>query len=119
MQKVKKVTTKEEKAQAAAREAEEEALRQTRRQNFRKELLGIFGGIGLAMILSSFIPAIRENYSLGIVILWGGAIGGAVMSLERFERAGAALTKKENRVLNYIVGLGVPVGLLVLLLLIR
>ncbi|NUM44268.1 MAG: hypothetical protein HUU38_06135 [Anaerolineales bacterium] len=111
MQKVKRLTPKEE----AALKAEEEAVRQARRKNFRRELMGIFGGIGLAMAISALIPAIRENYSLGLVILWGGAIGGAVMSMDRFERAGAALTKKDNRALNYAVGLGIPVVILILL----
>lgn len=118
MQKVKKLSAKEEAAQRAAREAEE-ALRQVRRQNFRRELLGIFGGIGLAMVISALVPAVRAQFSLGIVILWGGAIGGVVTSLERFERAGAALTKKDNRPLNYAVGLGIPAGILALLLLIQ
>jgi hypothetical protein len=115
VQKVKKLTAQE----AAALKAEAEAARKVRRANFRRELLGIFGGIGLAMAISALIPAIRENYSLGVVILWGGALGGAVMSLERFERAGAALTKKDNRALNYAVGLGIPIALLILLLLLK
>ncbi|HNB50576.1 MAG TPA: hypothetical protein PK530_01465 [Anaerolineales bacterium] len=110
MQKGKKLSAKEE----AARKAEEEA-RQVRRANFRRELLGMFGGIGLAMVISSFVPAIREHYSLGVVILWGGAIGGVVMSLERFEHAGPVLTKKDNRALNYVVGLGLPILLLLLI----
>lgn len=107
----KKLTAEQEAALAAEQEKQ-----LTRRKNFRKELLGMFAGIGLAMAVSALIPAIRETYSLGVVILWGGALGGAVASLERFERAGAALTKKDNRVLNYAVGLGIPVVILVLLI---
>jgi hypothetical protein len=110
MKKIKKLTAEEE----AAIQAEQEA-RQKRRRNFRRELVGMFAGIGLAMAISSLIPEIRENSRLGVVILWGGAIGGAVVSLDRFERAGAALTKKENRPLNYAVGLGIPVILLIIL----
>jgi hypothetical protein len=110
MAKTKKLTAEEE----ATLQAEQE-MRQLRRQNFRKELVGMFAGIGLALAISALIPAIRENYSLGVVILWGGAVGGVAASLERFERAGAILTKKENRPLNYIVGLGIPIMILLLI----
>jgi len=110
MAKAKKLTAEEE----AALQVEQEAI-QARRRNFRRELVGIFAGIGLALVIGALIPAIRENYSLGLVILWGGALGGVVMSLEQFERAGAALTKKENRPLNYAVGLGIPIVILVLI----
>ncbi len=110
MAKPKKLTAEE-----AALQAEQE-VKQIRRKNFQKELLGIFAGIGLAMAISALLPSIRENVSLGVVILWGGALGGIVVSLERFERAGAALTKKENRPLNYAIGLGIPLVILLVLL---
>lgn len=98
--------------------AERRALQAQRRQ-YRRELLGIAGGIGLAMAVGAAVPAIRENVSLELMILWGGAIGGVVMSLERFERAGAGLTRRENRALNFAVGLGVPMVLLLVLLALR
>lgn len=110
MQKVKKLTPHQE----AELQAEEEA-RQERRRNFRRELLGVFGGAGLALMISALIPVIRDKYSLGLVISWGGAVGGVMMNLDRFEKAGAVLTKKQNRLLNYLIGLGIPV-LAVLLL---
>jgi hypothetical protein len=91
---------------------------ETRRHRYIRELIGIFLGVSLAMIVSSFAPGIRENYSLGIVLLWGGALGGLAASYERFERAGAALTKGENKVVNYLVGVGIPVGILVVIYLI-
>ncbi|GAB4582022.1 MAG: hypothetical protein Fur0022_47740 [Anaerolineales bacterium] len=112
MPKVKRLTPKEE----AALKAAAEEVRQIRQRNFRRELLGVFVGIGVVLIISALVPAIRANYSLGPVILWGGAIGGIMMSLERFERAGGALTKKNNRLLNYLIGLGIPVGIMILLL---
>jgi len=110
MAKANKLTAEEDAALLAEQEA-----RQSWRQNFRRELVGIFAGIGLALVVGASIPAIRENTSLGSAILWGGALGGVVMSLERFERAGAALTKSENRPLNYVVGLGIPIVILVLI----
>lgn len=96
---------------------EKESLsHEVRRTRFIKELLGIFLGISLAMMLSAVVPAIRENYSLGVVILWGGALGGLLSSFERFERAGAALTRGENKVLNYMIGIIIPLLALVALL---
>ena len=110
MAKVKKLTGEEETALQA-----QHAARQAGWRNFHRELVGIFAGIGLGLVIVALIPAIRENYNLGTLILWGGALGGVVMSLERFERAGAALTKRENRPLNYVVGLGIPIVILVLI----
>jgi hypothetical protein len=91
---------------------------ETRRQRFIRELVGIFLGVSIAMMIGSLVPGIREQYSLGIVLLWGGAIGGLAASYERFERAGAALTRGENKVVNYLVGIGIPVGILVVIYLI-
>jgi hypothetical protein len=41
------------------------------------------------------------------------------VSLKRFERAGAILTKRDNRFLNYGVGLGIPFGILFLIFMLR
>ena len=91
-----------------------------RRKRFLREMAGILLGLALALMLGALVPQIREQFSLGIVALWGAAIGGLLASYERFEAAGAALTRRENRWLNYFVGLAVPVALLSLLyLLIR
>jgi len=90
----------------------EPGQQEIRRTRFIKELLGIFLGISLAMMASSVFPAIRENFTLGAVILWGGALGGLLTSYERFERAGAALTRSENRPLNYAVGISIPLAVI-------
>jgi len=91
---------------------------ETRRRRFIRELVGIFLGVSVAMMVGSLVPGIRERYSLGIILLWGGAIGGLAASYERFERAGAALTRGENKVVNYLVGVGIPVGILIVIFLI-
>lgn len=86
--------------------------------NFKREVFGISIGIGMAMMVGSLIPEIRERVSLGVVVLWGGAIGGIFASVQKFEQAGAALTRKDNKPLNYAVGIGIPAlifGLLFLL----
>ncbi len=85
---------------------------EVRRARFVRELLGIFLGISLAMMISSVVPEIRERYSLGVVILWGGAVGGLLTSYERFEKAGAALTRGDNKVLNYLIGVSLPLLIL-------
>ncbi|HUF38542.1 MAG TPA: hypothetical protein VMN57_08465 [Anaerolineales bacterium] len=97
-------------------EAESENLNAaTRRTRFLRETLGILLGVSIAMMIGSLVPEIRERYSLGIVMLWGGALGGLLASYDRFERAGAALTRGENKVVNYLVGVGVPAGILVVI----
>ena len=78
-------------------------------------MAGILIGLSLALMVSALVPQIREQYSLGLVALWGAAIGGLLSSFDRFEQAGAALTRRENRWLNYFVGLAVPVALLTIL----
>ena len=51
-------------------------------------------------------------------ILWGAAIGAALTSLDSFEKAGAALTRRENKTLNLLVGLVIPGILLIILFLV-
>ena len=85
---------------------------ETRRRRFIREISGIVLGIGAAMMISSLVPAIREQYSLSIVLIWGAAIGGLLASYERFESAGEILTRSENRALNILVGAGIPIGVL-------
>ncbi len=84
-----------------------------RRNQFRRELTGMAIGIGLALMLGAGVPWLRDNLSLAYLIVWGAALGGIFSSLERFENAGAALTKKQNRVLNYAVGLGLPLIIII------
>jgi hypothetical protein len=82
---------------------------ETRRRNFRRELIGMAAGIGLGLMAGSLIPWVRANVSLGLVVLWGGAIGGIAASHERFAQAGAIITRTQNRFANYLVGFGIPI----------
>ena len=97
------------------KQTQEKTSPEVRRQRFIRETVGIVLGIGAAMMFSSLVPAIREQYSLSIVILWGAAIGGLLASYERFERAGEILTRSENRALNILAGVGIPVAVLAIL----
>jgi len=106
------------KASTEKRNEEDNLHIETRRRRFIRELVGILLGVSIAAIVGSLVPAIREGYSLFAVLLWGGALGGLLVSYERFERAGAALTRGENKLVNYLVGIGIPVGVLVVIYLI-
>ena len=76
--------------------------------------MGVFAGAAAAWALLAVFPGLQERISLFSAILWGGAIGAAVVSLDSFEKAGAALTRKENRALNLAIGLGIPIILLLI-----
>ena len=83
-----------------------------------RQWVGIFGGAAIGWALTIIFPGLAERYSLLSVLLWCGAIGGILTSLDRFMRAGAALTRRENRTLNLLVGLGIPILLFLILYLV-
>ena len=83
-----------------------------------RQMVGIFGGAAIGWALSIVFPGLEERFGLLAILLWSGAIGGILTSLEEFMRAGAALTRRDNRALNLLVGLGIPILLLALLYLV-
>jgi hypothetical protein len=83
-----------------------------------RQWVGVFAGAAVAWGLLVIFPGLQERFSLFSAILWGGAIGAAVVSLDSFEKAGAALTRRDNRALNLGIGLGIPILLLILLYLV-
>ena len=80
--------------------------------------MGVFAGAAVAWALLVLFPGLQERIGLFSALLWGGAIGAAVTSLDSFEKAGAALTRRENRALNLGIGLGIPIILLIILYLV-
>jgi hypothetical protein len=48
------------------------------------------------------------------VVIWCAVLGGVLTSLDGFISAGAALTRSENRWVNLVVGLGIPIILLII-----
>ena len=82
-----------------------------------RQWVGAFAGAAVGWALIYLLPSIKQRYSLTSVLLVGAALGAALASLDGFIRAGAALTRKDNRALNLLVGLGIPILLLLLLLL--
>lgn len=88
-----------------------------RKRERRRQLIGIGLGIGVGMILSIFFPAIVQSIGLIETLLWSGAIGGVLGSLASFERAGAALTRSDNRFVNLALSLGIVIAFFALVLL--
>jgi hypothetical protein len=83
-----------------------------------RQWVGVFAGAAAAWALLLVFPSLQDRISLFSAILWGGAIGAAAVSLDRFEKAGAALTRRNNRTLNLGIGFGIPIILLVILFLV-
>ena len=81
-------------------------------------MVGIFGGAAIGWALAMTIPGLEERFGMLTILLWCGAIGGILTSLDGFIKAGAALTRRDNRILNLLIGLGIPLLLLVLLYLV-
>ena len=83
-----------------------------------RQWVGIFGGAAIGWALTIIFPGLTERFSLLTVLLWSGGIGGVLTSLDGFMRAGAALTRRDNRGLNLLVGLGIPILLILILYLV-
>jgi hypothetical protein len=83
-----------------------------------RQWVGIFGGAAIGWALTIIFPGLAGRFSLLTVVLWSGVIGGILTSMDEFMRAGAALTRRDNRTLNLLVGLGIPILLLLILYLV-
>ena len=90
----------------------------SRKRKWGRQMVGIFGGAAIGWSLTFIFPGLEERFGMLTVLLWSGAIGGILTSLEEFMLAGAALTRKDNRALNLFVGLGFPILLLLILYLV-
>jgi hypothetical protein len=74
-----------------------------------RQWVGIFAGAAVGWTLTIIFPGLEQRFSLLTVVLWSAVIGGVLTSLDGFMRAGAALTRRDNRALNLAVGLGIPI----------
>ncbi len=87
----------------------------TYRARQRRSLTGMFAGLGLGMMVGALVPWVRQNVDLVSLVLWCSVAGIVLVNLERFAEAGVIITRNEdNKPLNYLVGLGFPVLLLLL-----
>lgn len=82
-----------------------------------RQWLGAFGGAAVGWGVSVLFPVLAQRYTVLTIVLWSAAIGAALMSLNNFARAGAALTHSHSRLFNLLVGLGVPVLILLIVML--
>jgi hypothetical protein len=82
-----------------------------------RQWVGIFAGVAVGWILTIISPGLEQRFSLLTVVLWSAVIGGVLTSLDSFMRAGAALTRRDNRALNLAVGLGIPILILAVIFL--
>jgi hypothetical protein len=85
-----------------------------RRRERRRQLVGIFAGVGVGLMLLGLIPGLEQSVGFFETLLWCGAIGGMLGSLASFERAGAVLTRGDNRALNLLVAFGFVAVILLL-----
>lgn len=89
-----------------------------RKQERKRQIIGISAGIGAGMLLLAVFPAFQDAPGAIETILWSAAIGGLVASFSSFERAGAALTRSTNKILNLVVAFGIVVLFFLLIILI-
>ena len=82
--------------------------------SWRRQWMGVFAGGVMGFGLSVLIPPLAEKFSTFTIVIWCAVLGGILSSLEGFRRAGAALTRSENRWLNLLVGLGIPIVIIVI-----
>ena len=97
------------------REQEETQSKQHKRKSWRRQWVGVFAGAAIGLALNVLFPPLADRFSSFSVVIWCAVLGGVLTSLDGFIRAGAALTRSENRWLNLSVGLGIPILILILL----
>lgn len=82
--------------------------------NLLRQFAGMIAGVAVGWLLLELAPGLeslgREN-----VLVLAAILGVVATSLRQIERAGAALTRRDDRRLNFLVGLGVPVLIVILL----
>lgn len=106
----------QDKNKARQKEQEKAALRRSQRgKGIRMQLIGILAGGGLGWVAYYVYPGLGQGMDTLEAVLWGASLGGVLASLPAFERAGAALTRRDNRLLNLSVSLGILALVLALL----
>lgn len=91
---------------------DEKNWRRTERQ---RQIIGILVGLLIGVILVNIAPTLVDALSPMGTLLWSAAIGGMIGSLRSFEKAGAALTRSDNRLVNLLLALGLVLIFLLLI----
>jgi hypothetical protein len=89
--------------------------KKTYQPDWRRQSWGAGLGALAGLLLAQLVPALAARFSALSLALWFAALGAVLASLDGFARAGAALTHRENRWLNLLVGLGIPLLILALI----
>jgi hypothetical protein len=83
--------------------------------SWSRQLIGTFAGAAIGWGLVSIFPGLAQRFNALTITLWCAALGAALTNLDGFARAGAVLTRSDNRWLNLLVGLGLPALVLFLI----
>ena len=89
--------------------------KQPNRKSWLRQWVGVFAGAALGFVIIALFPSLADRFSTFTIVIWCAVLGGVLTSLGGFMRAGAALTRSENPWLNLAVGLGIPVGILIII----
>jgi hypothetical protein len=81
-----------------------------------RQFVGMGGGVVLAILLVNLWPNVLDYIQLGNLLTWFAILGASILSWQQIERAGAALTRRDDRVLNLLVGFGVPIILILVVM---
>lgn len=81
---------------------------QREKNYWKNQWLGLLVGTVIGIALSWLFPGLAAEMGTFYLILWSAILGGVLSNLNGFIRAGAALTRSDNRWLNLLVGLGIP-----------
>jgi hypothetical protein len=79
---------------------------------WRDQLRGLLAGAVIGYMLTILFPGLATSYGTLRVVFWSAVIGGVLGNLDGFIRGGQALTRRSDRRLNLLVGLGVPLVVL-------
>jgi uncharacterized membrane protein YidH (DUF202 family) len=95
-------------------------MQDKRRNEIRaRQISGMILGLIIGLMTANFFPELRTAIGgWAMVMVWSVALGGLVGSLADFYPIGQRITKRENRTLNNIVGVGVLVVVIGVVLLI-
>jgi hypothetical protein len=85
-----------------------------RGQSVYAQTVGALAGMGLVLGLVYLFPGLLNVAPLGVLFLWGAVLGAGIADYRQFERTGAMITRQQRPVLNYLVGAGLPLLVLVL-----